>query len=82
MKYILFILVTSALAVAGVTNIQKVEKYIQNDNCKKVVISESKKVTIYRVCSDTYIIKYDDFKNISSALRHDENGNETIFNVQ
>ena len=82
MKYILLTLMLSSLAVAGTVNIQKVEKYIENNDCKRVVISESKKVMVYRVCSDTYIIKYDDFKNITSALRYNEKGDETTFNVQ
>ena len=63
MKHILLILSLAIFAVAGTTNIQKVEKYIENRDCKRVVISESKKVTIYRLCSDTYVIKHDDFKN-------------------
>ncbi|RUM65384.1 MAG: hypothetical protein DSZ03_02945 [Sulfurimonas sp.] len=75
MKYLLPVcLLAASTMYAKPSNIERVDRYLEDRNCKPHIIKAGKHLEIYRTCNDTYVITLDDDGEILSAVLHNENG--------
>ncbi len=77
MKPLIFLtcLFLSALYAKNNT-IERVDRYIEDRDCKPHIVKTGKHLEIYRTCNDTYVITLDDDGEILSAILHTENGQQ------
>ncbi len=77
MKYLLFTCILVITAVhAKPSTIERVDRYIEDRNCKPHIVKTSKHLEIYRTCNDTYVITLDDDGEILSAILHNDKGQQ------
>ncbi len=77
MKQLVFLsLILLSSVYAKNSNIERVDRYIEDKNCKPHVVKVTKHLEIYRTCDDTYVLHLDDDGEIISAILHNANGKQ------
>ncbi len=75
MKYFLpASLLLTVMVYAKPTTIERVDRYIEDRNCKPHIVKASKHLEIYRTCNDTYVLTLDDDGEVLSAILHNDQG--------
>ncbi len=77
MKQLIFLSIILLSSIyAKNSNIERVDRYIEDKNCKPHIVKVTKHLEIYRTCNDTYVLTLDDDGEVISAILHTAKGQQ------